>query len=95
MTAWTKEPWPKDTIEAVKFFKDDGTYLVELTEDDYYRARDCVNGCAGLNPAAYKECITVLQALESVLSSRGVKDWFPINMRQAIQAALAASQEPS
>ena len=44
----TPEPWTEKTI--VRF-------------EDMPRVRACVNGCAGLNPAAYREVVEALKIL--------------------------------
>ena len=39
--------------------------------------------------AAAPEMLSRLQEVEKTLNSRGVKEWFPVNVRQAIQCTLA------
>lgn len=44
----TKEPWPVFTDIATTMTPDpEGTPVAILSWDDYIRARDCVNACAG------------------------------------------------
>ena len=51
-TRHTPEPWKEQEI-PVTLYK----------QADYDRARSCVNGCAGLNPEAYRQVVEALQAL--------------------------------
>ena len=84
MTAWTKEPWEwqQEPLQTLENRK---------------RAISCVNGCAGLNPAAYRACVEALQKLLAdtecycqLDSSVGNTNTCPVH---EAQAALAASQE--
>ena len=47
----------------------------------------CVNGCTGLNPAAYRECVTMLQVLQD-------SDDLSLRMKQDIKLALAHATAP-
>jgi hypothetical protein len=64
----TPEPWQHiwkhDTHRVARDPKGRMKGTVTLALDDYDRALACVNGCAGLDPAAYA---AVVKALGSVL----------------------------
>ena len=58
-----EEPFPHHLIDARG-----GTIAQFVKEVDMERAKKSVNGCAGLNPAAYRECVEVLQNLCGAVS---------------------------
>ena len=65
MSQHTKEPWhdsdhPLDNVSGV--FESIG-----IPFEDWKRAVQCVNGCTGLNPTAYRECVEALKLI--------VQDW--------------------
>ena len=79
MTAWTKEPWEwqQEPLQTLENRK---------------RAISCVNGCAGLNPAAYKEVVEELRHLVRILETGGT--FTPdISYLEGLKHTLAASQE--
>ena len=47
----------------------------------------CVNGCAGLNPAAYRQCVEALQQVQDRMFGAQHID----SLREIIQQALAAA----
>lgn len=68
MNHWTPEPWKQvwgyDTHQTKR--APSGNIVgrsVMLPLDDYDRALDCVNGCAGLDPAAYADVVRALGSL--------------------------------
>lgn len=63
---------------------------------DRKRMIACINGCAGLNPAAYRDCVKALQAalpyvLHDFRPEEGIQKQMAVVHQ--IQAALANSQE--
>ena len=59
-----------------------------LTQANWNRARDCVNGCAGLNPAAYRRLVELVNRFQEQhwqITTADVDD---------IATALAHAQEP-
>lgn len=68
----TPEPWTEHTI--VRF-------------EDMSRVRACVNGCAGLNPAAYQHCVNVLKAV--LASIQGADDQLERQVKEALHAVQA------
>lgn len=64
-------------------------YEAGLTEEQAARALACVQGCAGLNPAAYRECVEALKDAEVVLRTRKVDR----RVHHIVIEALAHAQE--
>ena len=70
--SWTLEPWKFDpTSEHIYELHGDMRLIarVLLTNQSANAARivACVNGCTGLNPAAYRQVVEALQAVETFL----------------------------
>lgn len=73
---WTPEPWPEPSNDP---FDDEGKpthqstdkKVIALRPEDYERARVCVNGCAGLNPIAYRPVVEALKILRESCTGRG------------------------
>ena len=99
----TPEPWKAEgqvlETEALEPLQialttlEDGCSTAEA-HDNAARIVACVNGCAGLNPAAYRKCIEVLEATKVALQLTNLhtdKAWHHIY--DATTAALAAAQE--
>ena len=65
----TPEPWTHNHHAIDGSSLDNANSSIELarfkSRFNAQRAVDCVNGCAGLNPAAYRACIGVLKAVVS------------------------------
>ena len=80
----TPEPWTlsKDKYDRIEILapmhKEGFTTRIYrrdtdgLTETDAARIVAAVNGCAGLNPAAYRECVEALKIAREVLPEPGV-----------------------
>ena len=62
-----------------------GTLGVDAAKSNAARIVACVNGCAGLNPAAYRQ---VVEALQAILDCGSLK-----KAEQLAQAALAAARQ--
>ena len=73
MSQWTKEPWGKKKHHE-GIYGADGTLIngascdcalnLDTSEANEARIVACVNGCTGLNPAAFRECVEALKAVE-------------------------------
>jgi hypothetical protein len=71
MNAWTKEPWRADRLGRIDTGKNVPLRQLFQPGDDItssanacanaQRVEACVNGCAGLNPAAYRECVEAMK----------------------------------
>lgn len=69
MNQWTSEPWPENGQMYAKgdLFKrpqEGGVFDVMANRK---RASHCVNGCAGLNPEAYREVIEALKQAREII----------------------------
>ena len=64
---WSPEPWQHiwkhDTHRVARDSKGRMKGNVTLSLDDYDRALACVNGCAGLDPTAYRAVVDALGSL--------------------------------
>ena len=68
----------------------------EVMEADAARIVACVNGCAGLNPAAYRMCIDVLHRIaDSSMSMMGLDLETAQRVKQALAHAEQTGTEPS
>ncbi len=75
----------------------DRPYHFEIVHCDRHRiGYDIVNGCAGLNPAAYRECVEALtgylQHYDSPERSAEVKAWLEREGIPAMRRAVAHAQ---
>ena len=64
-----------------------------LTQANWNRARDCVNGCAGLNPTALPLVIEKGWALIAALQKADVRVWEAKEV-QEFRKVLLHAQEP-
>ena len=72
----TQEPWriSKDEENGDRLIVDENigsTICKRPCLEDAERIVACVNGCAGLDPAAYRECVEALRAVNTRVS-RGI-----------------------
>lgn len=85
---WTKEPWIRHgEIER------DGIWYHLLNDGDYKHARLCVNGCANLNPVAYRECVEVLGEARGIIKRAMVNDYEREVLAQIDQVLAYADQK--
>jgi len=66
---WTKEPWPDDGLmhakgDLFRLPREGGVFECIANRS---RATACVNGCAGLNPSAFRECVEAVRAQHRAL----------------------------
>ena len=61
-------------------------------EADADRIVECVNGCAGLNPAAFRECVEFLKCLTAAIKADGYDKHMPDIYADAVEI-LAKARE--
>ena len=61
--------------------------------DDAHRIVACVNGCAGLNPAAYRQVVEALKVAQKAFTLMPNPDAVPgLSVYRLVETALTASQ---
>lgn len=109
MTSFTPEPWSvKETsipgyalLQAGTLKGNFASVSVQLPTADAQRAVDCVNGCAGLNPAAYRAVVEALKNTRAFLKGQiNGKRFRPDDIDAAehglreVQSALTLAEQP-
>lgn len=106
MGSWTPAPWKAVDAEIAATRTEDLdagvvatmsiNYSQAMREANAARIVACVNGCAGLNPAAYRECVEALQALVDSRDGQGAMLVYKVHIsvfeRAKHALALAESQ---
>lgn len=93
MSQWTKEPWLVANGDNGIIVKDgewerhicshgrggnDKDFIAE-GQANMRRIVACVNGCAGLNPAAYRECVAALKTLSDEIKNLITEHTLPLD----------------
>ena len=95
----TKEPWRIELgviigADDIELGALDGHENYERCQIDKVRIVACVNGCAGLNPAAYRECVEALKrTVEYAAYNPELEDEFSW-VKHAKQALAHAEAKP-
>lgn len=89
----TKEPWSEDQIDSLLHGCLNNNFT-PVTQANRQRMLAAVNGCAGLNPATFKECVEALKLVQE-----NAVDWvqFPEiveKVEQALEHAHATGGQP-
>ena len=91
MSQHTQEPWTVNHHAVKGPSLDNEDSSIELarfgSSFNAQRAADCINGCAGLNPQAFRECVEALKAIKARLEADSPDD---IDNEEAVY--LIASQ---
>ena len=103
----TPEPWKQNGEAICTETKIIGSVLSIHPQryEDAARIVACVNGCAGLNPAAYREVVDsakwlrdmFVEHLESLAESKGFSSEFIKSLKGSVKfmdEALAAAEQP-
>lgn len=86
----TPEPWPPLTPEEIILFGDEGV----ISPKDFEHARQCVNGCAGFNPAAFRECVEALKEIATMTTKPNKREWafLQVGAIACVKQALAHAE---